>query len=179
MDSTPQQHQDEAVSLFQQGQYRDALARFETAVSLCAAQGDKAGQAEMLNNIGVVHRILKQYQAAATALQQAAEIFAELNDLNHQGQTLGNLGDLYAAQRQREDAARAYSNAAALFAQCNDGSKQSQVLRALSLLKIRQGQWVAAMLHMNQSLEVKPRRSPADWLLRFLLRLVIALMGRN
>ena len=63
----------------------------------------------------------------------------------------------------KEEAARAYSTAISLFAEVGDKHKQSQVLRALSLLRLRQIRWLEAMIHMEESLRVRPRRGVTGW----------------
>jgi hypothetical protein len=87
------------------------------------------------------------------------------------------MGDLYAGMGDKELAARYYSDAAELFAQCDDAQKQSQVLKALSLLRLRQGQWMAAMMHMETSLSVKPRRGLFGSLFLGMLRFALSLFG--
>lgn len=167
----------EALQLFRQGRYEQALAAFETAVGAYAAEKDDAGRGEMLNNIGVVRRLLGQPEAARAALTEAETLFAGLGDKVRQGQALGNLADVHAQTKDRTAAARAYSSAAQLFAEAGDGEKQAQVLRALSLLRLRQGQFVTAMMHMEQSLSARPRVGVGGWLFRALLRFALRLFG--
>ncbi|MCB8922481.1 MAG: tetratricopeptide repeat protein [Ardenticatenaceae bacterium] len=168
---------DEGLHLFQAGDYEGALVKFETAVSLYAADANEAGRAEMWNNMGVIHRLRGQRDAALAVLTQAADAFAQLGDDNRQAQALGNLGDLYAAAKDQTEAARCYSDAAALFAQDGDRDKQSQVLRALSLMRLRQGRFVQAMMHMEESLTVKPHAGFFGGIFRGMLRFVLKLMG--
>lgn len=173
---TPEALKEKGLSLFQRGDYRQALATFESAVRAYADQHDDAGRAEMLNNIGVIHRLQRNKMPAITALSEAEAIFARLADDNRRAQTLGNLADLHAAGGNREEAARCYSEAAALFARTKDPMKQSRVLRALSLMRLRQGQWLEAMMRMEESLSVRPRLGPARWLFRALLRFALGLL---
>ncbi|MFQ5399686.1 MAG: hypothetical protein ACE5E7_08825 [Anaerolineae bacterium] len=168
---------EEGVRLFQRGDYGKALAAFETAASQFAATGDEAGQAEALNNLGVVQRVRGDRKAAMHTFMVAAAIFARLGDVGRRGQVLGNLGDLYAANRERREAARCYSEAAALLAQAGDMERQSRVLRALSLLTLRQGRWLEAMVRMEESLTAAPRVSLMQRLFRRLLRFVLGMMG--
>ena len=167
----------EGLHLFQRGLYDQALTKFEAAVHAYAADGDETGRAEMLNNLGVIYRLRGDRQAALAALSEAETIFSRVGDPNRQAQTLGNLGDLYAAGRNKQEAARCYSDAAALFAQVGDPLKQSQVLRALSLMRLRQGQWLEAMVRMEESLRVRPRISLPQRLFRALLRFALGLLG--
>jgi tetratricopeptide (TPR) repeat protein len=162
---------------FQQKQHKAALEQFAIAEKAFAATGNGHGRAEMLNNIGVIYRMQRRYVDAQGVLETAVALFAAAGDSVRQGMTLGNIGDLLAAQKKREEAARAYSDAAELFARANAPVGQSRVLRALSLLRLRQGQFLAAMVHMEQSLRVKPRRGPLGWLFLQMLRLALGILG--
>jgi len=168
---------EEGMRLFQRGEYDKALAAFETAASRFAAVGDETGQAEALNDIGVIQRVRGDRKAAMRAFMAADAIFARLEDVGRRGQVLGNLGDLHAANRERREAARCYSEAAALLAQAGDPERQSQVLRSLSLLTLRQGRWLEAMVRMEESLMAAPQASLVQQLFRRLLRFVLDMMG--
>ena len=167
----------QGMQLFQQKRYDEALQVFETAVTAYASEGNENSRAEMLNNIGVIQRVKGKPQLAIAALKEAGEIFSDLGDVDKQAQTLGNLADLYAATRQQNEAARCYSEASALFAQIDAREKQSQVLRAYSLMRLRQGQWLEAMMRMEESLSVKPHPGPFRWLYRGMLRFALGLFG--
>lgn len=171
----PDHLKEEGLRLFQRGAYAEAVTLFETAAAAYAAQEDELGRAEMLNNLGVVHRVRRHYAAAAEALQQAAVLFARGGDEKRQGQALANLGDLHAAQKAYTPAARAYSDAIEHLAASGDRHLQSSVLRALSLMRLRQGQWLDAMIQMESSLTVRPRLGPGQWLFRGLLRFALRL----
>jgi tetratricopeptide (TPR) repeat protein len=167
---------EEGLNLFQRRAYDQALAKFEAAAHAYATHQDEAGRAEMLNNMGVIYRLQRNRTAAIPVLHEAESIFIRLGDLGRQAQVLGNLADLYAAGRNRNEAARCYSTAAALLAQSNEPLKQSQVLRALSLMRLRQGYWLEAMMRMEESLRVRPRISLAQRLFRALLRFALPLI---
>ncbi len=168
---------EEGLRLFQAGDYEGALDKFETAVSAYATAENLTGQAEMWNNIGVIQRMRGKHEPAQQALTQAAAAFAQIGDKNRQAQALGNLGDLHAFTKNQTEAARCYSDAAALFAQDGDTDKQGQVLRALSLMRLRQGRFVQAMMHMEESLTANPRPGFFGRIFRGMLRFVLKLMG--
>ncbi len=165
------------LQLFQEGELEEALQTFETAVAVYIEEGDEYGRAEALNNIGVIQRIKGKLREAISALKEAGEIFSELEDGNKQAQTLGNLADLYALNRQQDEAAKCYSEASALFAQIKQQNKQAQILRAYSLMRLRQGQWLEAMMRMEESLSVRRRLGPFRWLYRGMLRFALGLFG--
>jgi tetratricopeptide (TPR) repeat protein len=169
----------EAMSHFEQGRRREALAAFEAAAQAYQQADQPLDQAEMLNNAGVLQRLQGQHDDALTTLETAVAIFETAGDKARQAQALGNLGDLYAARKERLEAARSYSDAAELFAQVGDRERQSQVLRALSLHSTRQRRWLEALLYMEQSLTARPRLGPGQYLFRLLIRFMLALMGRG
>lgn len=173
---SPQELKEEGMRLFQQGDRSQALAAFEQAAAAFAAQEDMGNQAEMLNNMGVILRVQGKMDTAVSTLNQAADLFAQIGDTSRQAQTLGNLGDLYAQQKEYTEAARCYSNAAAQFAQSNEKEKQAQVLRALSLMELRRGQWLAAIMRMEESLLARPRLSIPQHLFKWLLRFTTKLL---
>lgn len=177
MNDNPQQLKEQGQAAFQRGAYDEALVVFEQAAVGFAAQDDAVGQGEMLNNMGVIYRVQREWETAVATLQQAQTLFQQISDVNRQAQTLGNLGDVYAAHKKPDEAARCYSDAAALFAQQGDRDKQSQVLRAISLLRLRQGYWMEAMMRMEESLTAAPRLGPFRWLFRGLLRFALGLFG--
>jgi tetratricopeptide (TPR) repeat protein len=174
---SPHDLKDEGMRLFQQGKRREALATFEQAAAGFAAQEDVGNQAEMLNNIGVIQRVQGELDTAVSTLIHAADLFNQVGDASRHAQTLGNLGDLYAGQKKYTDAARHYSNAAAQFAQSNEKEKQAQVLRALSLMELRRGQWLAAIMRMEESLQARPRLSFPQQMFKWLLRFAKRLLG--
>lgn len=168
---------EEGLSLFQQGMHDKALAKFQEAAAAYKEQENETGRAEMLNNIGVIYRLRRQREDALSTLAEAEAIFAEIGDKNRQAQALGNLGDIHTANKHREEAARCYSDSAELFAQTGDRMRQSQILRALSLLRLRQGGWMAAMMHMEESLRIRPHSGLLQKLFRALLRFALSLFG--
>ena len=173
----PEDLKTEGLSQFQRGEYEAALETFGTAVSAFAAEDNPTGQAEMYNNIGVIHRLRGRHEAALQAFDSAQTFCAAAGDDNRRAQVLGNMGDLYKGLGDREQAARCYSDAAALFAQTHDRDKQSQVLRALSLMRMQQGNWLEAMLRMKDSLTVKPHRGLFGGIFLGMLRFALKLFG--
>jgi tetratricopeptide (TPR) repeat protein len=175
--SRGEQLKEEGMALFQRGSRSQAITKFEEAVQAFTAENDQLGQAEALNNIGVIYRLQRNREAATQALTQAQTIFAAIGDDNRQAQALGNLGDIYASQKKREEAARAYSEASALFAKSGDLAKQSQVLRALSLLDLKRGRWFMAMMRMEESLRVNPHPTILQRVFRRMLHFVLGMGG--
>lgn len=168
---------EEGLGLFRRGLHDEALDKFEKAAASYAEAGEKAGRAEMLNNIGVIQRVRRRWDAAIAAFSEAEAVFAETGDENRRAQVLGNLGDLYASQGEGDKAARHYSDAAEIMARNGDRQKQAELLRALSLLRLRQRRVMEAMMLMEQSLDARPRLNLLQRLFRALIRFAMGLMG--
>ncbi len=177
MSDSPAHLKEEGLRQFKSGHYDEALATFGAAATAFATIPDNIGQAEMLNNMGVIYQLKGQYDAAATALQQAQTSFAQAGDMNRQGQTLANLGELQRHRGDYHQAGRCYSDAAEKFAQTGDKDKQADMLWALSLLRTRQRHWLEAIYLMHDSLKMRPRRHLMQILLYTLLRLGVRLIG--
>ena len=73
MSDSPTHLKEEGLRQFKSGHYDEALATFGAAATAFATIPDNIGQAEMLNNMGVIYQLKGQYDGAATALQQAQQ----------------------------------------------------------------------------------------------------------
>lgn len=179
IEQSPDMLKEQGLTLFKGGDYDGAVSHFRSAAAAFVRENRLDGQAEMLNNIGVICRLQGSRQAAGDALNEAAVLFAELGDALGRAQVLGNLGDLHADKRDYGAAARYYGDSAALLASLGDGQKQAQVLRAYSLMQLRRRRWIEAIYLMVESLEARPRLSLFQRLFLFGLRLARKLLSGN
>jgi len=154
---------------FRDGMYPEALEAYSEARKAFLAGGDLLNAAEMLNNIGVIHRIERRKAAAVAALQEAHDSFKELGDLSRAAQALGNIGSVYAGVRERETAIHHYGRAAEIFAELGDGNRQGEVLMALGSVQMKQRQWHQAVAAYHAGLCALERRSLFQRLLLWLL----------
>ncbi len=121
----------EGLRLFEEGLYEEAAERFGQAQELFAAQGDEGEAAEVLNNLGVVYRLMHEWEQAQSALEEARAAFGRIGDKNREAQALGNLGGLLASQGERLRAQEYLRQAADLFAGLGDVQRQGETLLAL------------------------------------------------
>lgn len=124
---------DEGVRLFQEGLYDEAAAKFREAQELFQAEENGVEAAEMLNNLGVVHRMQGNWDEAIAALEESKGSFALLGDRSREAQTLGNLGGLYASKGDREKAKECLLAAADVFGELGDTQRQGETLMALGV----------------------------------------------
>jgi tetratricopeptide (TPR) repeat protein len=167
---------EEGLDLFQKGARDEALSVFEQAANAFSLAGDRAGEAEMYNNIGVIYRLQKKWSESIEALVRAETGFKEAGDDLRRAQVLGNLGDLSSSMGQHEDAARYYSESSELFSSVGEGDLQGQVLRAFSLMRLKQRRWIESIDLMSLSVEVRAHPSTGQKMLYYLLQIARKLL---
>ncbi len=123
----------EGLRLFQEGLYEEALRCFGQAQEQFAAEGNDAEAAEMLNNQGVVYRMLHRWEEARAALEEARTAFARIGDRHREAQALGNLGGLLASRGNALQAQEYLRRAADLFAELGDNQRRAETLMALGV----------------------------------------------
>ncbi len=175
--SSARDAKEEGLRLFQEGLYPEAADRFKQARQMFVAEGDQLEAAELLNNLGVVHRLQREWDEAIAALEEARAVFAGLGDRNREAQVLGNLGGLYASQGQRQAARASLREAATAFAELNDHQRQGETLLALGVQKWKAGDRQGALITYQAGLQTLENPSVGQRILRFLLQVRNRLMG--
>ena len=94
----------QGVQEYRRGKYPQALKTYERVLKIRRQQGDKAGIAQTLNNIGEVYLSLINNDKALEILQQALAIRREIKDRKAEGETLDNLGLAYFGKQQYDKA---------------------------------------------------------------------------
>lgn len=162
---------EEGLRLFQEGLYPEAAAKFEEAQELFIDEGNEVEAAEMLNNLGVIHRLQREWDEAIAALEEARETFAEVGDHSREAQTLGNLGGLYASQGKREEAMARLRQAANLFADLGDAQREGETLLALGVQKWKAGDRQGGLATYEVGLKTLQNPTLGQRVIRFLLEL--------
>jgi tetratricopeptide (TPR) repeat protein len=172
-----QDMKEEGLRLFQEGLYPEAADVFEQARKMFIAEEDEIEAAEMLNNLGVVHRMQRDWGRAITALEEARAVFARLGDRNREAQVLGNLGGLYAGQGKREMAKECLQEAAVLFGDLGDEQRRGETLLALGVQHWKSGHRQEGLVTYQAGLEALKTPSVGQKALRSLLGLRSRLLG--
>jgi tetratricopeptide (TPR) repeat protein/transcriptional regulator with XRE-family HTH domain len=77
------------------GYWQQAAAQYQTALRAARAAGDAAGEAGMLDELGLLQQLTGDYTAAIPTLTQAIELFRELGDRPGQAYAVNHLGLVY------------------------------------------------------------------------------------
>ena len=104
----------EGMKLYQQGtadSLRQAIKKWEEALSLYRLLDDKKGQAISLNNIGEVYKDLGEKQKALKYFNEARLLYIAEGDKKGQASVLNNIGEVYSALGKKQDALKYYKEA--------------------------------------------------------------------
>ncbi|MDB9437981.1 tetratricopeptide repeat protein, partial [Dolichospermum lemmermannii CS-548] len=105
---------DEGMKLYQQGSaesLRQAIKKWEEAILLLRAVGNRRGEATTLNNIGLVYDALGEKQKALDFYNQALPILRAVGDRGGEAVTLNNIGLVYDALGEKQKALDFYNQA--------------------------------------------------------------------
>ena len=163
------------ITQFRNGNPEAALAKLQEALK--EAPQNSRVEAEIYNDLGVVYRELDDTDAAYDALEKAMNRFTELDDQKGQAQTLGNLGAVLEAEEDFEDAVRAYKQSAKMLEELGESEMAMYVWQAVSRLRTRQGQYIAAIGAYEEGVENMPEGSFKRKVLQKILRAPNKLLG--
>jgi tetratricopeptide (TPR) repeat protein len=139
-----------------QGNDADALASYEAARDIFAAQNEPASVATAWHGIGMVQQDAGAYDAAETAYRRALAIYAQLNNRAGQATMLTMLGNLYNANLRRpEETVTFYRQAAAIDVELgdlkNEGIDRNNIASTLRTL----GRYDEARAEIQRAIECK------------------------
>jgi tetratricopeptide (TPR) repeat protein len=164
----------EGVKLFRSGKYEAALEKFQAALD---SESDPKHLAEIYNDVGVTHKELEDYPAAYLALNEAMTRFTQLGDKKGQAQTLGNRAAVYEAEGLSEEAVETYKQSATIFEELGESELAMYVWQAVSRLRMKQGQYIAAIGAYEEGVENMPKDSFKAKILRQILKAPGSMIG--
>jgi tetratricopeptide (TPR) repeat protein len=151
---------EEGVALFRQGNLEVAVQKLNDALQ--EANDGSRRQAEVYNDLGVAHSQLKDYAAAHQALDKAMDQFTALEDKKGQAQTLGNRAAVYEAEDLLDEAVDHYDHykeSATMLEEVGENDMAMYVWQAVSRLRMKQGQYIAAIGAYEEGVENMPKSS--------------------
>jgi tetratricopeptide (TPR) repeat protein len=134
--------------------YTQAQALHQQAVAAARQHGDRAGEADALNNLGSVYRFIGPYEHALDCFRQALAIVDDINDRGRQALVLGNLGATYGQMGQYEQALQHLKAAAAILRGLGDIAGRTHALVNLGVTYGRMGQHEDAANYLRQGLNL-------------------------
>jgi len=166
---------EEGVTLFRKGKLEAALQKLDEALQ--NATEDSQQSAQIYNDQGVVYQKLEDYPAAHKALDEAERIFTTLDDKKGQAQALGNRAALYEAEGSLNEAVELYKESAAMLEAVGENDMAMYVWQAVSRLRTKQGQYIAAIGAYEEGVSKMPKSSFKRKVLERLLKAPTSLLG--
>ena len=173
-----EQLRESGVQHFRAGQLDDARKAFESARTVAHGADNKLGEAQALNDLGVVCQKLKLSEIARQHFDNAVHLFAEIGDDVKRAQALGNLGTLLAEQGKYQEAEIRMEQAAEIFHKLRDFQSESLTLKWLSRMHMQNRDLFGALFAYERALARLEPLPPQQALLRKLLQIPLRMLNR-
>ncbi len=145
----------EGVELFQQGtaeSLRQAIGKWEEALPLYRAVGDKKAEAVTLLGIGAVYDAIGEKQKALEFYNQSLPLTRATGDKAGEAVTLNNIGAVYNALGQKQKALEFYNQSLPLTRATGDKAQEAVTLNNIGAVYNALDQKQKALEFYNQSL---------------------------
>lgn len=167
--------QEQGVALFRKGKFEAALEKLNEALQAAADQPQQS--AEIYNDLGVTYKQLANYPAAHQALDEAMARFTQLQAKRGQAQTLGNRASVFEAEGRLDEAVETYKQSATMLEEVGESEMAMYVWQAISKLRTKQGQYIAAIGAYEEGIENMPEGSLKRKVLRHIMKLPGSMLG--
>jgi CHAT domain-containing protein/Flp pilus assembly protein TadD len=147
----------EAYQLSQQGtaeSLRKALARYEEALKLFRAEGDRFNEAFTLYSIGLVYSKLREKQKALEYFSQSLPLYRAIGDRSEEASTLNKIGSVYLALGEKQKALEYYNQSLPLFRAIGDRDEEAFTLKRIGQVYLELGETQKWLEYYSQSLSV-------------------------
>jgi CHAT domain-containing protein len=139
---------------------RQALARYEAALPLWRAAGDRRSEAATLDNLGLVYSLLGENPKALDYYNQALALWRAADDRRGEAQTLSNIAFVYLNTADREKALAYFTQALPLRRAAGDRQGEGVTLNGFGVLYHGLGEDQKALDYFRQALAL--RREAGD-----------------
>jgi len=147
----------QGLQLYQQGTgeaKRSAIVKFEQALKLFRAVGDRNGEAVTLSNIGAVYSKLGEKQKALEYYSQSLLVSRAVGDRGGEALTLNNIGSVYSQLGEKQKALEYYSQSLPLSRATGDRSGEANNLSNIAYEKREQGNLTEALTNIEASIKI-------------------------
>jgi tetratricopeptide (TPR) repeat protein/DNA-binding XRE family transcriptional regulator len=134
------------------GHYPDIVAINTHASRAARDTGDRAAEAEALNNLTIVDLQQGRYTQAIGQLEQALALYRETSNQAGEARALGNLGIVLYQQGRYAQAIGYQQQALKLRRARRDRAGEANTLNNLGIIDLRQGRYAQAAGHLGQAM---------------------------
>lgn len=133
---------------------RFQLAARERALLLWSGLGECWREAEELYQLGIVHRLLRQFETSADRLHEAAEAWGVLGNTAREAEALNEAGLSCVDADHPEHALEDYRQALAKTREAGSRRQEGLILNNLGLVLKKLGEHRQALVHLEEALAV-------------------------
>ncbi len=137
------------------GAYANALEKFEGSISISRAIGDRLGEAQTLNFMGMVHRALGASRKALDCYNQALPLFRAGGDRIGEAETLNNMATAHHALGEIQTSLNLSIQSLALCRETGDRQGEVSTLNNIGSAYWASGDALLALDYYNQSLPLR------------------------
>ncbi len=149
----------QAIELYEKGELEQSLSFSKTAISACEQEGMLDCVAELLLNIGIIHRIFSEYQQSLKYLFMSLEHFQALGHIGRQASVLNQIGSIYRIQGNYSGGLEHLFNSLKLFQQVKDSIGAASVLNNIGIVYFYQKNYEKSLEYYLASLELELNRA--------------------
>jgi tetratricopeptide (TPR) repeat protein len=145
------------VQLFKQGtaeSLREAITKFEEALPLYRAVGDRREEAVSLGYIGYIYSALGEKQKALDYFNQSLPLSRATGDKTQEAVTLNNIGKVYDALGEKQKALDYFNQSLPLRRATGDKAGEAVTLFNIAYLDRSQGNLNIALTQMEASITI-------------------------
>jgi predicted ATPase/class 3 adenylate cyclase/Tfp pilus assembly protein PilF len=142
------------ISLRIAGRVDEGAALLEQALALARARGDRAAEADLLNQLGNLRRQQGQVAFALECNARALAMHRELGNRRLEGQVLGNLGIIHAESGRFDEARALFVQALVAHREVGNRRFEGIDLSNLANVDLDQSRPDAAAAHIEQALAI-------------------------
>ncbi len=158
------------IKAFRAENYELAQEKFLALIEVATIENDLAKVAEANNDLGVVRKQLGDIDGALEALHAALKYYQDIDDERGEAQVLGNFGMVEEAAEKYEDAIQSYLDSATIFEELGDSEMAMYSWQALSKLRLKNKEWIAAISAYEAGIAHLPDSSFKKKLVQTLLK---------
>jgi CHAT domain-containing protein/Tfp pilus assembly protein PilF len=136
------------------GRKQKALEYCEKALPITRTIGDRAGEAALLNNIGMMHSDLGQKQKALEYYEKALPIKRAIGDREGEASTLNSIGRVYSDLGQKQKALEYYKIVLPIVKAIGDKNKEAITLNNIGFKYFVLGQKQKALEYYEKALPI-------------------------
>ncbi|HEU0185520.1 MAG TPA: CHAT domain-containing protein, partial [Blastocatellia bacterium] len=134
------------------GETQKALEKYNEALPLMRAVGDRRGEATTLNNIGRVYYALGETRKALEKYNEALPLRRAVGDRRGEATTLNNIGRVYYALGETQKALEKYNEALLLFQAVGDRNGEAVTLLGIARAEQKRGNLTQARQTIEQAI---------------------------